>query len=649
MAQGLALKSLFIAVGAFLLLVALYATPATRAWLDALEIQAISMRFKLRGIRQPSENIKVLGITEEVLAAFEDHGVYYPFPRTWHALALRRLADAGARIVVMDILFSEAGSWDESEDAALRDAVRYCRAHGCDVVFAAAIEQREYTPGVRSETLVQPAPIIMEANPALGLANTHTKLSNKLFEYTSLSLPLGESGEPVAYYTQASQAAILYWQQQGTSEPETQARLARDGGQYRINYLGPPTGFPDIYYDYIMLFPEMQLGESGTERALTTDELARLRQLVLGAVVFVGSRAKADNDYFETPYGQMFGVDTIAQAFDTRAADLSISALPPVLMLVLALSLTLLAWLIALLRPIWRSFTLAGLVLLLMLLIDQQCFSITGLELYVPLYIGGLVLPFAACMAYGGIAEESAKRQLRVTFNRYVSPEIVAQIIADPSLAGLSGVERQVAVMFCDIRSYSTITEEMSPAQIVELLNTYLSEVTEIIRANRGAVDKYLGDGLMAFFGAPVPTPDPAGDAVHAAVEMTCALHERVNPRLVEMGLPQFKVGIGIHYGPAVAGNIGSEQRMNYTLIGDAVNVASRVEGLTKELDWAVVVTREVMESARPGFSFEPAGERLVKGRSHPVELFRVVPASEADAFRLSGSPPLGENQSFEA
>ncbi len=638
MARGLALKSLFAALGAFLLLGLLYITPATRAWLDAIEIQSISLRFTLRGIRQPSENIKVFGITEEVLAAFEAHGVYYPFPRTWHALALRRLADAGARVVVMDLLFSEAGSWDETEDVALRDAVEYCRARGCDVVLAAAIEQREYTPGVRSETLVQPAPIIMEANPALGLANTHTKLSNKLYEYTYLSLPLGENGAAVSYHTQASQAAMLYWRQEGVSESEAVARLKRDGGQYRINYLGPPPQFPGIHYDYIKLFPELQLGESGIERALTPAEQKDIKLLVNDAVVFIGSRAKADNDYFETPYGQMFGVDTIAQAFDTRVSDSAIRTLPPVELLVLALVLSLLAWLVALLRPIWRAFTLAGLVIFWLLLVEQQCFSAFGLELNVPLFIGGFVLPFAACMAYSSIAEESAKRQLRVTFNRYVSPEIVAQIIADPSLAGLHGVERQVAVMFCDIRSYSTITEDMSPAQIVELLNTYLGEVTEIIRANRGAVDKYLGDGLMAFFGAPVPTPDPAGDAIQTALEMTRALHERVNPKLAAMGLPQFKVGIGIHFGPAVAGNIGSEQRMNYTLIGDAVNVASRVEGLTKELNWAVLVTREVKDSAQRAFTYEHAGERQVKGRSHPVELYRVIPEQGADVFHISSS-----------
>jgi adenylate cyclase len=636
MARDLALKSLFTAAGAYLLLALLYITPATRAWLDALEVQAISLRFQLRGERQPSTDIKVFGITEEVLAAFEAHGVYYPFPRTWHALALRRLADAGARIVVLDILFSEAGSWDESEDAALRDAINYCHGRGCEVVLAAAIEQREYAPGVRSETLVLPAPVIMEARPVLGLANTHTKLSNKLYEYTSRALPLGEAGAAQAYYTQASQAALLYWQQQGVSEAAATARLAGDGAAYRINYLGPPAHYPEIYYDYITLFPELQLGAEGAARALTAEEQARLKALADGAVVFIGSRAKADNDYFETPYGQMFGVDTIAQAFDTRAAGLAIQTLPPPLLLALAALLGLLAWASALLRPFWRTIVLAALAAGILLLIEQQCFNLARLELYAPVVIGGFALVFGTCAAYGGIAEESARHQLRLTFNRYVSPEIVAQIIADPSLAGLHGVERNVAVMFNDIRSYSTLTEDMSPPQIVELLNAYLGEVTDIIRANRGAVDKYLGDGLMAFFGAPVPTADPAGDAIQAALEMVQALHARVNPRLEALGLPQLKVGIGIHYGAAVAGNIGSEQRMNYTLIGDAVNVASRVEGLTKELDWAVVVTRETKDAAVRQFSYAPAGERLVKGRSHPVELYRVLPAEGVEAFRLS-------------
>lgn len=628
-------KSLLAALAAYLLLAGMYVVPDTRAWLDAIEIQAINLRFDLRGVRQPATDFRVLGLTEEVLAAFEDHGVYYPFPRNWHALALKRLADAGARIIVVDILFSAAGSWDESEDAVLRDAISYCQQQGCAVVLAAAIEQRQYAQGVRSETLVLPADTVLEAQPALGLANTHTKLSFKLYEYTSLSLPLGEAGDPVSYYTQASQAALLHWQRDGISAELAQKRLERDGGAYRINYLGPPRGFPQLYYDYIVLFPEMQLGSGGVARELTTAEQGQLSRLIDGCTVFIGSRNKADNDYFETPYGQMYGVDTIAQAYDTRVGGVQVGTLPPLVLLGIALALSLAAWLLSLRRPIWLVVLVAAGATVLLLAANQLAFAWLTLELYLPLTAGSFVLAFTACTVYEAISEEAAKRQLRSTFSRYVSPEIVEQIVSNPEAAGLHGVERKVAVMFNDIRSYSTITEQMSPVQVVEFLNLYLGEASQIIRSQRGTVDKYLGDGLMAFFGAPVVTDDPAGDAIAAALEIVEVLHTRLVPRLEERGLPVFKIGIGIHYGAAVVGNIGSEQRMEYTLIGDAVNVAARVESQTKEVGAAVLVTEEVRQACQREFSFESAGQRMVKGRSQAVRLYSVSDPNQPDLYKL--------------
>jgi adenylate cyclase len=189
--------------------------------------------------------------------------------------------------------------------------------------------------------------------------------------------------------------------------------------------------------------------------------------------------------------------------------------------------------------------------------------------------------------------------------------------------------------LFNDIRNYSTITENLLPHQIVELLNCYFGEATEIIRRNEGFVDKYLGDGLMACFGGPVPTKDPAGDAVRAALEMIRALQDKVRPVLREANLPVFNAGIGIHVGKVVMGNIGSESRMDYTVIGDVVNVAARVESQTKEFGWAVIVTREAKRAAGEGFDYELVGTRRVKGREQPVEMYRVIDPTAPDMYRL--------------
>jgi adenylate cyclase len=249
--------------------------------------------------------------------------------------------------------------------------------------------------------------------------------------------------------------------------------------------------------------------------------------------------------------------------------------------------------------------------------------------------LAGAGVPFIACALLSGLTEEAAKQRIRNTFIRYVDAKVVERIIADPELAALGGAERSVAVLFNDIRGYSTITEKLTPPQIVEMLNCYLGAITEVIRGHGGFVDKYLGDGLLACFGGPVPTADPAGDALRAALAMVHCLQEKVWPELDARGLPRFKMGIGIHLGPVIMGNIGSATRMDYTVIGDTVNVASRVEGQTKEYGWAVLVTHEVLEQAQGEFDGELVGERQVKGREQPVSLYRVVDPAALELYRL--------------
>lgn len=638
--------------------------------MNTLDLVATQARYKLRGEVAPADYVKVVGITENTIAAFAEHDIYYPpLPRDWHAAALTRLADAGARVVVIDILFTEKDSWDAVEDVALREAVEYCRQRGCEVILAAAIEQVDVS-GARIESLIKPADVILEADPHLGLSNTWDKLSFKLLEQVRATLPLGEGGADVTYYSQAVEAFRQLCRQDGRdfdtelARAELSQRAKGDTTQrfFVINYCAKPATYAGHEYDYIRLFPELWMtedesdesgaaaapaddtwddppGPASLRRELTTTEQAALAQIFQGGVVFIGSCSRLDNDYFNTPFGQMFGVETNAQAFDTLARGRLVKRVPTGMVRILVIILALIAWGTSLARPIWRG-ALSGIIILAILgLANSLLFTLRSVELTQSTTALGFILPFVACTVFGGVAEEKERRRIRFIFGRYVSDAIVEQIIANPEFAGLGGVERTVAVLFNDIRSYSTITERLTPHQIVEFLNIYLSEVTEVIQNNNGFVDKYLGDGLMAFFGAPVPTQDPCGDAIRAGLQMIRGLHDNVHPQMRELGLPEFKVGVGLHVGPAVMGNIGSERRHDYTLIGDAVNVASRVESETKNFGWAVVVTREVKEAARGDFDFELVGSRQVKGREQPVEMYRVVDPERPEIYQLPAKP----------
>ena len=212
--------------------------------------------------------------------------------------------------------------------------------------------------------------------------------------------------------------------------------------------------------------------------------------------------------------------------------------------------------------------------------------------------------------------------KLRTTFGKYMTEAVLEHLLAGK--VQLGGVMLPVTVLFSDIRSFTTISERMNAQELVSLLNEYFTEMVAIIIAEDGVVDKYIGDAIMAVFGAPVPKPDDAVRAVRAAVRMRAGL-ATLNERLVARGLPALQTGIGIHTGDVVAGNIGSEARMEYTVIGDAVNLASRLESSTKELGAPVLISEDTYLLVQERFETRPIRQITVKGRVQPVMTYEVL------------------------
>jgi adenylate cyclase len=211
---------------------------------------------------------------------------------------------------------------------------------------------------------------------------------------------------------------------------------------------------------------------------------------------------------------------------------------------------------------------------------------------------------------------------LRTTFGKYMTASVMEHLLAGK--VALGGESLRVTILFTDIRSFTTISERMDPQQLVGLLNEYFTEMVSIVMQEDGVVDKYIGDAIMAVFGAPVSKPEDAVRAVRAAVRMRAAL-ESLNVRLVERGIPALRTGIGIHTGEVVAGNIGSDKRMEYTVIGDPVNVASRLETSTKELGVDVLISEDTFELTKHVIEGRPVREITVKGRAKAVMTYEVL------------------------
>ena len=249
---------------------------------------------------------------------------------------------------------------------------------------------------------------------------------------------------------------------------------------------------------------------------------------------------------------------------------------------------------------------------------------------------GNLALPLAALlvtistlyffnMAYGFFFESRLKRQLGRLFGLYIPPELVDEMAQNPNSYSLASQSRHMTVLFTDVRDFTSIAEGMAPEQLSLLMNRFLSPMTQAIHQHRGTIDKYMGDAIMAFWGAPVADNQHATHAVQAALAMTDAL-AGLQDDFAAQGWPAIRIGIGLNSGDMVVGNMGSTFRMAYTVLGDAVNLGSRLEGLTKYYGLSIIVSEDTKVLA-PDFVYRELDRVRVKGRDKPLAIYEVVGA----------------------
>jgi len=301
--------------------------------------------------------------------------------------------------------------------------------------------------------------------------------------------------------------------------------------------------------------------------------------------------------------------------------------------------------------PWIETATLAGLALLTALLLSRSALlgalsvvtllAVLGAANLIAWQRLGIVLPLAASVTYllvaalvhlnyGFFFESQRKRRLGRLFGQYVPPEVVQELEATEADLSLAGESRQMSVLFSDVRGFTTISERLDPRSLTQFMNEFLTPITGVIQRHRGTIDKYMGDAVMAFWGAPLADEEHAAHAVQAALDMVACLDE-VNATCRTRGWPEIHIGVGISSGPMNVGNMGSKFRMAYTVLGDTVNLGSRLEGLTKEYGVSIIVSAATA-SAAPQFAFRELDLVRVKGKHEPIAICEpLAPRSALD------------------
>jgi adenylate cyclase len=342
-----------------------------------------------------------------------------------------------------------------------------------------------------------------------------------------------------------------------------------------------------------------------------------------GKIVLVGTTAPGLLDLRSTPVAPVYpGVEIHANLI-AGMLDQNIKQKPPYVLgaevALLFISGLAMALLLPLLSPL-KSLMVTLAVLSAALAVNLMVFHYGNLVLPLASGLVMILVLFALNTSYGYFIEARGKRQITGLFGQYVPPELVDEMAKNPESFSMEGESREMTVLFSDVRGFTTISEGLDPKELSNLMNEFLTPLTEVIYRHRGTIDKYMGDCIMAFWGAPLPDKEHARSGILAGLEMHAKLTE-LQPSFKSKGWPEIRIGVGLNSGRMSVGNMGSQIRLAYTVMGDAVNLASRLEGITKEYGAAIIVG-EGTKDLVPDIVFRELDKVRVKGKDEPVAMY---------------------------
>jgi adenylate cyclase len=635
---------------------------------DGLENSAINFRFFLRdpsikavkiseGARRfvrnqrANDDIVILGIDGDTLTNFaNDEKIEWPFPWTTHAKFTNFVASGNPSAIMFDIMFE---SYKKGQDELAKAIGKSNRTYLDYQFYTEEVDQKYSDQAERLDVLnkvrfkmnpddtrhqwvddvLPPNPLIANSAKGIGFANVKPDrdtvvrkmplvIKYKDYYYPNIDLVVlmhyfGITPDDVEIKMgQYIKLKNIPAEKMKKPNPEKTITIPIDeDGFMAVNFIGMTGSYQHFSYFYY--------NRDGTMGANTSLK----DKIVLVAAYTTGMAS----DVHKSPYGDMFGIEVHANALNTILNQDFIIKLSDIQNIMIMLCIAILLGYLLSRLSIVSNIVFIGVILLGYVFTSYILFDTRNMIIAFATPLLMIGINFALITSFRLLTEQREKRYIRQTFSKFVSKSVVDELLKHPEKIKLGGDKRILTVLFSDIRGFTSISEKLTPEQLVDHLNEYLQAMTDIVIKYNGTLDKYVGDEIMAFWGAPIPQENHTYLACKAALEMMDVL-KRMNLDWISRGKDALDIGIGLNTGEMVVGNMGSNSRMDYTLMGDNVNLGARLEGTNKVYGTKIIISEFTYEYVKDQVIVRELDLIKVKGKHLPVKIYELMGLVEDEA-----------------
>ena len=556
---------------------------------------------------------------------FDEYGSW-PLKRSDIAKLTTLIKKLGAEVIALDMLMDFPNGY--GEDPILAEALE---SAGNTIVVA----QLEFDGDGNFQGVNHPTETLKVATES-GYTN-HTLIGNKMSRVRFFPEEIEESNVwPFAIKTLAMYKGV---------EPKL------EDGQLIIGDISVPLDhFNDLWVDLPALPPNAMFLAKDTPAGISAGEILfdlqdipddewdeeteELQDLIAGKIVLVGDTSEVSHDIFTSPIGEVYGIEFLADTIYTLMNNAPIRPAGDFTE-ILVFAVLFIAFVLVTMIPKYEN-ALFFLIIALYVAFGFYMYVYHGIAFSMSYSLIACFLTTGIINLYLFMMERKQKGFIKGAFSQYLSPTVIDQIVENPDMLQLGGEKREMTPFFSDIQGFSTISEGLTPEELVQLLNEYLTAMCDIVSSYHGTIDKFEGDAIIAFWGAPLELPDHATVACHAAIDMQ-KKNEEMRKTLREQNRPMLYTRIGMSSGPVVVGNMGSADRMDYTMMGDVVNLAARLEGVNKFYQTFTMISQSTYELAKDDIDTRQLDIIRVVGKKEPISVYEVLERKNQTSSEKSG------------